>query len=90
MYFKMSQVYPSQGFIWGQIFGGEPTHQFIRMYIYTRAAPRGTTRRTLFNGIKNPTHARSMHIRFPYRIMMKTKQWQIIVMYVMGTDMYVE
>ena len=32
-----------QGFIWGQILGGEPTHLFICMYVYTHM--RGAARR---------------------------------------------
>ena len=38
--FEASYTYVCQGFIWGQIFGGEPTHLFICMYEYTHM--RGT------------------------------------------------
>ena len=55
-------MYITQGFIWGQIFGEEPTHLFICTYVYTHmrgAARRGVAQACccVFNDIKNHTHA---------------------------------
>ena len=71
-----------QGFIWGQIFGGN-LHICLYVCIYTHVQ-RGAAQRILFNDIKNLTHACSIHIRFSYRIMLKMRQWPSIVMYVKG------
>ena len=65
-----------------KLLGGN-LHICLYVCIYTHMQ-RGAAQRILFNDIKNHTHACSMHIRFSYRIMMKMRQWQSIVMYVMG------
>ena len=71
-----------QGFIWGQILRGGNLHICLYVCIYTHVQ-RGAAQCILFNDIKNHIHACSMHIRYSYRIMMKMRQWQSVVMYVM-------
>ena len=67
--------------------GGGGTYTSVYTYVYTHTHTHthteGSARCILFNGIKNHIHACSMYIRFSFRIMMKTGQWQSIVMYVM-------
>ena len=59
-------------------FWGEPTHLFIRVYVCTHTH---AAQACVFNDINNHTDGCSMHIRFSFRIMMKTRQWLSIVMY---------
>ena len=61
-----------QGFIWGQIFGGEPTRLYVRMYTRTH----GAAQACVLNDNTTHTHACSTHIRFSFRIMIKMGQWQ--------------
>ena len=58
-------------------FGRKPAHLFIRVYVRTQHVAQAC----VFNDINNHTHACNMHIRFSFRIMMKTGQWLSIVMY---------
>ena len=63
---------------------------YVRMYIHT-CAVRHKHDVCVSRDIEiTCTHACSMHIRFSFGIMMKMRQWQSIVMYVIGADMYVE
>ena len=59
---------------------------YVCMYIHTCMARGGVAwrkRDVVYSMIlKTHTHACSMHISFSFRIMMKMRQWQSIVMYV--------